>query len=121
MSPVSEFPVGELKPEDAKLVTLARGARARVSAEEGAALRDETGRTYSASTVSLDGLTISAAGLAVAQAASSGSRGIEAVVIVRTTAQVTEQDRREIGALGGSNVPVLIVSPAGEVLVTETT
>jgi hypothetical protein len=43
------------------------------------------------------------------------------VVIVRTTAEVTEQDRREIGALGGSNVPVLIVSPAGEVLVTETT
>ena len=118
---MSELPVGELSPEDAKLVTLARGARARVSAAEGAALRDETGRTYSASTVSLDALMISAAGLAVAQAASSGSRGIEAVVIVRATAEVTERDRNEISALGGSNVPVLIVSPAGEVLVADNT
>ena len=114
---MSELTDGELSPEDAKLVTLARGARARVGAAEGAALRDETGRTYSASTVSLDGLKISAAGLAVAQAASSGSRGIEAIVIVRTGAEVTEQDRVEIRALGGPNVAVLVVSPAGHMLV----
>ena len=36
--------------EDAKLVTLARSARARLGAAEGAAVRDEMGRTYVAAT-----------------------------------------------------------------------
>ena len=122
MKQVSESMTGPaLSDEDAKLVTLARGARGRVGAPECAALRDETGRTYSGATVSLDGLGISATGLAVAQAASSGSRGIEAVVIIRSTPEFTQQDRTEITALGGANVLVLIVSPAGEVLSRETT
>ena len=37
---------GTLSAEDAKLVTLARGARARVGAIEGASVRDQDGRTY---------------------------------------------------------------------------
>ena len=113
--------MAELSAEDAKLVTLARGARGRNAAPEGAALRDETGRTYSASTVMLDGLGISAVGLAVAQASSSGSRGIEAVVIIRSAAEFTDQDRAEITALGGAGVPVFIASPAGDILLRETT
>jgi hypothetical protein len=121
MNPVSEQSDSGLSAEDAKLVTLARGARGRVGAPEGAALRDETGRTYSASTVSLDGLAISAVGLAVAQAASSGSRGIEAVVIVRAADEFTPHDCAEIASLGGANVPVFIVSPAGDVLKRATT
>ena len=36
---------GELSTEDRKLVTLARSARARVGAVEGAAVRDQDGRT----------------------------------------------------------------------------
>ena len=36
----------ELIPEDAKLVTLARSARARTGAAQGAAVRDGDGRTY---------------------------------------------------------------------------
>ncbi len=43
----------ELTAEDAKLVTLARSARARVGAAEGAAVRDQDGRTYAAATVAL--------------------------------------------------------------------
>ena len=35
-----------LDPEDRKLLTLARSARARNGVPEGAAVRDETGRTY---------------------------------------------------------------------------
>lgn len=120
-SNAAESNAGDLTAEDAKLITLARGARGRVGVSEGAALRDETGRTYSASTVSLDGLAISAAALAVAQAASSGSRGIETMVIIRAEAQFTEQDRAEIRALGGSDVPVLIVSLSGDVLISERT
>src|SRR3712207_7458900 len=45
--------VPDLQPEDAKLVTLARSARGRTGAPEGAAVRDTDGRTYLAATVSL--------------------------------------------------------------------
>ena len=38
-------PGSALEQEDAKLVTLARAARARIGAPGSAALRDETGRT----------------------------------------------------------------------------
>ena len=40
-------------PRTLKLVTLARSARARSGAPEGAAVRDDIGRTYAASTVDL--------------------------------------------------------------------
>jgi hypothetical protein len=43
----------DLDPEDAKIVTLARSARARTGAAEGAAVRDTDGRTYVAATVAL--------------------------------------------------------------------
>ncbi len=43
----------DLAPEDAKLVTLARGARGRAGVAAGAAVRDETGRTYSGADVTL--------------------------------------------------------------------
>ncbi len=43
----------ELDAEDAKLVTLARAARARIGAAEGAAVRDGDGRTYAGATVAL--------------------------------------------------------------------
>ncbi|MEI6362545.1 MAG: cytidine deaminase [Actinomycetes bacterium] len=69
-------------PENVKLLTLARGAMSRVRAPQGAALRDETGRTYSSASVSLPSRSFSAVSLVVAQAAASGARGIEAVVVV---------------------------------------
>lgn len=72
----------ELAAEDAKLVTLARGARGRVSARTGAAVRDETGRTYSAADVALPSLGISALELAIAQAVAAGARGAEAAAVV---------------------------------------
>ena len=45
-----------LRSEDAKLVTLARSARARTRAAQGAAVRDTDGRTYVAATVALPSL-----------------------------------------------------------------
>jgi hypothetical protein len=51
---------GTLGAEDAKLVTLARGARARIAAADGAAVRDQDGRTYAAATVALPSLSLSA-------------------------------------------------------------
>jgi len=73
-------------PEDLKIITLARSARARVAAAEGAAVRDETGRTYAASAVALPSLRLSALRLAVAMAVSSGAASLEAAVLVSDTA-----------------------------------
>ena len=82
MSTTSEAADG-LDPEDAKLVTLARSARARTGAVEGAAVRDDIGRTYAAATVDLTALHLTALQAAVAAALSSGSTVIAAACVVR--------------------------------------
>jgi hypothetical protein len=71
-----------LDPEDAKLVTLARSARARAGAAQGAAVRDADGRTYVAASVALPSLSLSALQVAVAMAVSSGASGLEAAVVL---------------------------------------
>jgi hypothetical protein len=74
---VSEVAAGSgLDPEDQKIITLARSTRARVAASEGAAVRDETGRTYTAAAVALPSLRLSALRLAVAMAVSSGAAAL---------------------------------------------
>lgn len=89
-----------LSAEDEKIITLARAARARVAAAEGAAVRDETGRTYSAATVALPSLRVSALGLAVAMAVSSGAAGLEAAALVSDAAAPTGADLAVIRELG---------------------
>ena len=71
-----------LDAEDLKIITLARSSRARVAASEGAAVRDETGRTYTAAAVALPSLHLSALRLAVAMAVSSGAQKLEAAALV---------------------------------------
>ena len=71
-----------LDPEDAKLVTLARSARARTRAHQGAAVRDTDGRTYVAATVDLPSVSLTALQVAVAMAVSSGALGLEAAVVL---------------------------------------
>ena len=68
--------------EDAKLVTLARGAMARAEAASGAAVRDRDGRTYAGTPVTLKSLGLTALQAAVAAAVSSGATGLEAAVLV---------------------------------------
>ncbi len=103
-----------LDSEDAKLLTLARGARGRISATQGAAVRDEMGRTYSAATVDNGTLAITALDLAVAQAISAGARGAEAAVVVG--GESVEIDG--LRSLAGGGVPVYVCTPAG--VVTDT-
>jgi trehalose-6-phosphatase len=74
--------VTELPPEDAKLVALARSARARARSEQGAAVRDTDGRSYVAAGVTLRSLSLTALQLAVAMALSSGALGLEAAVVL---------------------------------------
>ncbi len=68
--------------EDAKLVMLARGARGRTGAAQGAAVRDQDGRTYAATTVVLPSLKLTALQAAVAIAVASGADTLEAAVVV---------------------------------------
>ena len=63
-------------------MTLAKATRARTGAAEGAAVRDLDGRTYAAATVALPSLSVSALGVCVAMAVASGSRGLEAAVLL---------------------------------------
>jgi len=90
----------ELDAEDAKLVTLARSARARNGGQEGAAVRDETGRTYVASTVALPSLSLSALQAAVVIAVASGASVLDAAAIVSDETAVTADDLAVVADLG---------------------
>ena len=92
-----------LAAEDEKLVTLARSARARTGAAEGAAVRDDIGRTYVAASVALPALSLSALEAAVAAAASSGVRVLEAAVVV------TSDLDADAGVLAGLGDPAFHV------------
>lgn len=105
-----------LNPEDQKLVTLARSGRPRAVVTglppEGAAVRDDTGRTYLAATVEKGPLALPALHLAVASALASGARGFEAAAVV------TELDEPAgVDVLEAAGVPKLIVArPDGTVV-----
>jgi len=74
--------MSELSAEDAKLFTLARAARARVGADEGAAVRDGDGRSYTGVAVVQPSFRLSALQLAVASALAAGASTLEAAVVV---------------------------------------
>jgi hypothetical protein len=74
--------MSELDAEDQKLITLARSARARTGAAQGAAVRDGDGRTYVAVSVALPSLQLTALQVAVAMAVSSGAPGLEAAAVL---------------------------------------
>lgn len=78
---MSDLTVDALGAEDAKLVTLARGAAGRVQQPTGAAVRDGIGRTYASAAVDLPSLRLTALQAAVAQAFAAGADTLEAAVI----------------------------------------
>ena len=85
-------------------MTLARSARARTGAAEGAAVRDDIGRTYVAATVALPGLSLTALEAAVAAAASSGATKLEGAVVVTAASEI---DRGVLAGLGDPVVHVI--------------
>src|SRR4029077_12071754 len=91
-------------PEDLKIIPLARSARARVAAAEGAAVRDETGRTYAAAAVALPPLKLSALRLAVAMAVSSGASSLEAAALVSDAEGVDPADLAVVREAGPAAV-----------------
>jgi len=107
-----------LDPEDQKIITLARSTRARVGASEGAAVRDETGRTYTAAAVALPSLQLSALRLAVAMAVSSGAESLEAAAVVSDSAP-SVGDLAAVRDVGPS-APIFHAGPDGELRATLT-
>ena len=106
--------------EDNKLIVLARTTKVRTGAAEGAALRDLDGRTYAAASVDLPSLKVSALGVCIAMAVSSGARGAEAAVVLNEGAFV-EGDLDPLREFAGPGVPVHHGAPNGTVGDTHST
>ena len=115
IEPTSTSPV-ELpsNPEDGKIITLARSARARTQASQGACVRDTDGRTYAATSVQLEHLRLSAIALAVAMAVSSGAAGLEAVALSADAAP-SPKDLAVVRDLPGNDVVVWWTDARGTV------
>ncbi|TNH27700.1 cytidine deaminase [Micromonospora orduensis] len=108
-----------LSAEDAKLVVLARGARGRVAAVEGAAVRDQDGRTYAAASVALPSLTLTALQLAVASAVAAGASRLEAAVVVTEASTLDGAGHAAVRDLA-ADAPIHVAAPDGTVLGTVT-
>src|SRR6185295_3751490 len=108
-----------LDAEDAKLVTLARSSRARVGAVEGAAVRDQDGRTYAAATVALPSLSVTALQLAVASAAAAGATLLEAAAVVTEASELDGDGHAAVRDLSG-DAPIHVDGPTGALLGTVT-
>jgi len=122
LTPASAVPATDgtaLSAEDNKLVTLARSARARVGAVEGAAVRDQDGRTYAAATVTLPSLAVTALQLAVASAAASGATKIEAAAVVTEASELDGAGHAAVRDLSG-DAPIHLAGPTGALLGTVT-
>jgi len=107
----------QLSDEDAKLVTLARAARARTGAIEGAAVRDGDGRTYAASSVTLPSLTLTALQLAVATAAAAGTGRLEAAAVVTEASTLDGAGHAAVRDLA-AEAPIHLAAPDGSLLGT---
>lgn len=104
--------IGRVDPEDDKLFTLAQAALSRsgpYGAAEGAAVRDDIGRTYAAASVSVGDLQLTALEAAIAQAVSSGVRVLEAAVLVvpDRSGRPNDRERSVLDALGSPALHVL--------------
>jgi hypothetical protein len=106
--------VVELDAEDAKMVTLARSARARIGAAEGAAVRDTDGRTYTGCTVALPSLKLTALQAAVAAAVGSGAQGLEAAAVVTEAAEVDGDSQTAVTDLT-TDAPIFLADASGTV------
>jgi hypothetical protein len=109
----------ELDAEDAKLVLLARGARARTGAVEGAAVRDQDGRTYAGASVTLPSLTLTALQLAVASAVAAGATRLEAAAVVTEASTLDGSGHAAVRDLA-ADAPVHVAAPDGTLLGTVT-
>jgi hypothetical protein len=117
MSEAASGKPDSLSAEDAKLVTLARAARARSGGSEGAAVRDGDGRTYAGSAVALPSLSMTALQFAVASAVNGGTGTIEAAAVVTGSESLDPSGRSAVHDVS-PGAPIFLASPTGDVLAT---
>ena len=110
---------GALSAEDNTLVILARSSRARVAAVEGAAVRDQDGRTYAAASVVLPSMSVTALQLAVASAVASGASSLEAAAVVTEASMLDGAGHAAVRDLAKS-APIHVAAPDGSLLGTVT-
>ncbi|CAB4601930.1 unannotated protein [freshwater metagenome] len=96
-------------PEDLKLVTLATSTLTRSGAQQAAALRDNTGRTYVAINVASPELTLDACEAVLTVALASGITGIESVVYAGT-----ESARIQVIKAFDTSASIFYFSPEGQ-------
>ena len=106
--------MSELTPEDEKIVVLARSARARTQAAEGAAVRDTDGRTYAATTVNLPSFQLTALQAAIAAAVSSGAEGLEAAAVVTGDVLLSTASAQAVRDMSAT-APIIRADLAGDV------
>ncbi|GAA5184864.1 hypothetical protein GCM10023322_27330 [Rugosimonospora acidiphila] len=109
----------QLAAEDHKLVTLARSARARIGAVEGAAVRDGDGRTYAGASIALPSLTLTALQYAVASAVAAGASTLEAAAVVTEASTLDDLGRAAVRDLT-KDAAIHLVAPNGAVLASIT-
>jgi len=107
----------DLAAEDAKLVHLARSARARIGAVEGAAVRDQDGRTYAGASVTMPSLTLTALQLAVASAVAAGATRLEAAAVVTEASTLDGAGHAAVRDLA-AEAPIHVAAPNGTLLGT---
>jgi hypothetical protein len=112
-SPVEQAPIPS-DPEDLKLITLARAALGRTSAQQGAAVRDTDGRAYAAASIDLEHLKLSGIAVAVAMAVSSGAVGLEAVALIGDAAP-SDADLDIVGDLAADSTVIIWAASGGAV------
>jgi hypothetical protein len=108
---------GALSAEDTKLITLARSSRARVAAVEGAAVRDQDGRTYAAASVVLPSMSVTALQLAVASAVAAGASSLEAAAVVTEASMLDGAGHAAVRDLA-KGAPIHVAAPDGSLLGT---
>ena len=107
-----------LDAEDQKLVTLSKGARARVMAEAGACVRDQDGRTYSGASVVVANRVYGALELAVATAIASGAKSLEAASVVGDSP--TTEEVAQFRSVAQPGAVLVQATSTGEVQSVET-
>jgi hypothetical protein len=110
-------PAATLSAEDLKLITLARSARARTGAVEGAAVRDGDGRTYAGASVALPSLTLTALQFAVASAVAAGAGVLEAAAVVTEASTLDAAGQAAVRDLS-VDAPIHLAAPDGTILDT---
>lgn len=108
-----------LSAEDTKLVILARATRARIGAAEGAAIRDTDGRTYAGATVELPSFRASAIQSCIAMAVASGSRALEAAVILGLASEPATEDVAVLGDLASGGFVLHLADPRGTIVISQ--